>query len=465
MPGKQRYIRSIDLPLVPTFSAGADPSGTAAIAPPVQAAIGAPTNLTLSTAIERSAVSATAQIGATWYPPAGVAPSSYLVQWSTSNTFPDPGTSGQPADDEATTIRNLTPATTYYVRVAAIVAGVQGEWSATASQLTASDTTPPAAPSSQAAGFQGIGDLVIIWTNPTSPNFRDVEVTIYNDAGKTITYATLYDSTGRIVWTAAENLAATSNVGDNNVYVELRSRSWGGIFSSAVNTGAVGKAAPAAPTISVDFTGADAVYTITPPSDAAGVSFVADTGVTARKIGVVGRYVYAYDTNRLDHSGTADPSLAYSFTAVDGLNQSSTATSGTATNAAPSAPTVTLIGGQNQLVCTVTSAPAADFAAYEYVWKKDGSTVLTVESASSEQQYAAQSGDEGLHSWTCTVRQKDLFAQYSSATASSTVVLDALTIAYLRSGLIFSDSVGNTQAVLAVLKDGVTASGGISYAA
>lgn len=465
MPGKQRYIRGIDIPLVGTFDAGSDPAGTASIVPPVQAAIGAPTNLALTTAIERSASTPTAQIGATWYPPAGVAPSSYLVQWSTSSSFPDPGTSGQPADAEATTIRGLTPATTYYVRVAAIVANVQGDWSATGTQLTASDTTPPAAPSGQAASFAGVGDLVITWTNPTSANFRDVEIGIYSDAIKTTTYATLYDATQRRVWTAAENLAATSGAGDPSVYVELRSRSWSSIFSSAVNTGLITKSAPTAPTISVDFTGADAVYTITPPSDAAQISFVADTAVTARQIGVVGRYVYSFDTNRLDHSGTADPSLAYSFTAIDGLKQSSSATSGTATNAAPSAPTVTLLGGQNQLVATVTSSPAADFAAYEYVWKKDGSTVLTLESASAEQQYAAQTGDEGTHSWACTVRQKDVFAQYSSATVSSTVVLDALTIAYLRSGLLFSDSVGNSVSTLAVLKDGNLASSGVSYAA
>lgn len=461
MPGKQRYLRSIDARPAQPFAPGADEFSAPAIAPPSQASIGAPSNLSLSTAIERSATTATSSITATWYPPSGVAPSSYLVQWSTSNTFPDTNIQSAPA--ESSVIGNLTPATTYYVRVAAVVAASQGEWSAASSITTASDTTPPAVPTSQAAGFFGIGDLAVQWTNPTSANFRDVEVTIYNDSGKSVTYATLYDATGRIVWTAAENLAATSGVGDNNVYVELRSRSWGGIFSSAVNTGAVGKAAPAAPTVTVDFTGADAVYTITPPADAAQITFVADTGVTTRLIGVVGKYTYTYDANRVDHSGTADPSLSYSFIAIDGLNKSSTATTGTATNAAPSAPTVTLAGAQNQLVCQVTSTPAADFAAYEYVWKRDGSTVVTQETTDAVGQYAAQAGDEGLHSWTCTVRQKDLFGQYSSVTTSSAVVLDALTIAYLRAGLIFTDSLGTAQATLAALKDGTTASGGQSY--
>lgn len=464
MPGKQRFVRSIDIPVAHAFDSGGDAGSTASIAPPVQASIGAPTNLTLSTAIEFSAVTPSARIGATWLPPAGVAPSSYIVQWSTSNTFPDPGTTGQGASSEATTMSGLIPNTLYYVRVAAVAGNVVGEWSATASITTAADTTPPSPPTSPAATFQGTGDLVITWVNPTSANFRDTEVVIKASSGGA-TLATLYNATQQQLWTVAQNLAATSGAGDGTLYVELRARSWGGIFSTSVNTGTVTKAAPTAPTVSVDFTGADAVFTITPPSDAAQISFVADTAVTARQIGVVGRYVYAFDTNRLDHSGTADPSLSYSFTAIDGLKQASSATSGTATNAAPSAPTVTLTPGQNQLVCQVTSAPAADFAAYEYVWKKDGSTVLTLESASAEQQYAAQAGDEGSHSWTCTVRQKDVFNQYSSATVSSMVVLDALTIAYLRAGLLFSDSVGNTVSALAVLKDGITASGGISYAA
>jgi len=58
-----------------------------------------------------------------------------------------------------------------------------------------------------------------------------------------------------------------------------------------------------------------------------------------------------------------------------------------------------------------------------------------------------------------------VFLQYSTATASSAVVLDALTIAYLRAGLIYSDSDGNSQATLNVLKDGNPAGTGVTYAA
>lgn len=462
MPGKQRYIRSIDIPLAGSFDAGPDPNGTASILPPAQAAIGAPTNLTLSTAIERNAVTPTSSISATWYPPAGVAPTGYVVQWSTNSSFPD-GSTGQAASGQSATIGGLIPSTLYYVRVAAIVANVQGAWSTTVSITTAADTTAPSPVTAQTATFMGTGDLMVAWVNPNSANYRDTEITIYASNGGTL-LAQVFDATGFFVWTAALNVLTGSGTGDPTLYVTYRARSWGGIFSTSVNASAT-KTAPTAPTITVDFTGADAVYTITPPSDAAKLSFVADTGVTARVLPISGRYTYNFDTNRLDHSGTPDPSLAYSFTVLDGLNQASTATTGTATNAAPSAPTVSLIGGQNQLVAMVTSAKAADFLSYEYVWKKDGATVLTQESASSEQQYAAVAGDEGSHSWTCTVRQKDVFAQFSTATASSAVVLDALTIAYLRAGLIFTDSVGASVATLSVLKDDIKAAGGISYAA
>jgi Fibronectin type III domain len=468
---KDRRQRYIDAPSASNVAPGGGADSADSPAPPALSAVEAPTNLQLSTLLSRSAATPTAIVNATWTPPDGydIATStntlSYLIQWSTDSTFAT-NTAGNAALQPSAAIDGLTVGTVYYFRVAAVYRTVQSPYSTSASITTAVDTTPPSPPTAQAASFQGIGDLLITWTNPTSANFRDVEIKIYDGSGLSVLYATVFDATGRYIWRAADNLAATSNVGDPSLYVVLRARSWGGIFSTSVNTGTVTKSAPTAPTISVDFTGRDAVYTITPPADAAKLSFVADTAVTARTIAVAGRYAYTFDANRLDHSGTPDPSLAYSWTALDGLNQASSATTGTATNAAPSAPTVTLIGGFAQLVASVTSAPAADFAAYEYVWKRDGSTVLTLESASSEQQYATgASGDEGSHSWTVVVRQKDVFGQYSSTTTSSAVVLDTLTISYLRAGLIFTDSVGNSVSSLNVLKDGVTASGGQSYAA
>lgn len=471
--GKYREQKRIDKQPAQAFGV-ASGDGSGLTVPPSLPAVAAPGAPALSTSLTYSAVTPGARIDAAWAGLETYDLETYAVQISTDSTFAtDTQIYTTAPNQNSASIDGLRVSTTYYVRVRTVVGSTPSDWSASANITTPADTTPPAAPTSPAASFQGGGDLVITWTNPSSLNFRDVEIKIYSDSGLTTLYATVYDATGRYVWTAAQNLAATSGAGDPSLYVVLRSRSWGGVFSSSVNTGTVTKTAPSAPTISVDFSGPDAVFTITPPSDAATISFVADTAVTARKIGIINRYVYTLDTNRLDHAGTADPVLSYSFTAIDGLNQASTATSGTATNAAPGAPTITLIGGaMSLLVCQVTSSPAADFAAYEYKWTRDGSTVTrTLESASAEQQYeASASGDEGAHSWTCTVRQKDVFGQYSTATVSGSVTLDNLTIGYLRSGAFYSDDAGGTftspaSGTLATLKDDNRASGGVSYAA
>jgi hypothetical protein len=440
-------------------------------APPAMGPIPAPTDLTLGTVLSRSSASPTAIVNAVWEAPLGHDNSTrnttltYLIQWSVDSAFPTDLTSGQAAYQASAAIDGLTTDTLYYFGVAAVYSTVQSPYSTSASITTATDTVPPGPVTGAAASFVGGGDLIVTWTIPTSTNFKDTEVRIYASNGGTL-LATLYSATSTLLWSAAQNLAATGGVGDPTLYLDIRARSWNNIYSTSVNLSPT-KAAPTAPTVTVDFTGVDAVYTITAPTDAAYLSFVADTGVTARRIPISARYVYPFDQNRVDHSGTPDPSLAYSFTAVDGLNQASTATSGTATNAAPSAPTVTLIGGFSQLVCSVTSAPAADFLMYEYQWLRDGGVVLTLESAGAEQQYATggSAGDEGTHSWTAKVRQKDAFAQYSTVTTSSAVVLDTLTISYLRAGLIFTDSVGNSVATLAVLKDDVKTGSAVSYAA
>jgi hypothetical protein len=475
MPKHTQQLRIDQPPFDPNAPASGGATDTITDpAPPAMGPIEAPYDLLLATVLSRSSASPTAIVNATWTAPDGFDSStrsttlSYLIQWSTDPTFAAPA-GAQAAMQASAAIDGLTTGTTYYFRVAAVYSTVQSPFSTAASIVTAIDTVPPAPVTSAAASFVGTGDLVVTWVNPTSENYKDVEVRIYASNGGAL-LATLYSATSTLFWSAAQNLAATSQVGDPSLYLDIRARSWGNVYSTSVNLSPV-KSAPTAPTVTVDFTGVDAVYTITPPTDALYINFVADTGVTARRLGVIGRYVYPFDQNRLDHSGTPDPSLAYSFTAVDGLNQASAATAGTATNAAPAAPTVTLIGGFSALVCQVTSSPAVDFSSYEFVWKRDGGTVLTLESASAEQQYATgAAGDEGAHSWTCTVRQKDMFAQYSTATASSAVVLDTLTIGYLRSGAFYSDDAGGTftppaSGTLAAMKDDIKNAGGISYAA
>jgi hypothetical protein len=195
-----------------------------------------------------------------------------------------------------------------------------------------------------------------------------VEVSIYSHNGGVL-LAQVLDATGRFVWTTRQNLAATANVGDPDLYVTFRSLSWGGIYSSAVNASAV--------------------------------------------------------------------------------------------KSVPAAPTVTLTGGFAMLVAQVTSAAESVYSLFEFVWKRDGATQRTKETASRDDVYeTGAAGDEGSHSWTVVVRQKDAFGQYSSTTTSSAVVLDTLTISYLRSGLIYTDSVGWSVLILSILKNGDVSAGG-----
>lgn len=438
-------------------------------APPAMNAIEAPYNLALSTTLAQSAVTPQAYINATWTPPDNIdiATLSYLVQWSTDPTFAT-NTLGQAANQASASFRVAT-GTLYYVQVAAIYNSVYSPFSVAASITTAIDTTPPAPPTSAAAVFIGAGDLVITWVNPASANFENVQIGIYESAAKVTQYALLYDATGRRVWTASENLAATSQAGDPSVYVELKAVSWGGVFSTAVNTGLVTKAVPATPaglTTSwagdAGAAGPDLAISWTLQTDAA--YYILSIDGIARTL-LAPRLIYPLDQNRSEHAGTPDPVLSLSLVAVDGLKQSSSAAAQTATNAAPGAPTITLNGAFSQLVCAVTAGRAADFLAWEYAWKRDGSGVLTLQSASSEQQYAIGTiADSGVHSWTCSVRQIDQFGQFSSATVSSAVVLDALTIDFLRAAANYTDSDGNSASTLSILKDTLIVAA-VSYAA
>jgi len=464
--GKYRETKRIDRqPAHAVGVASGEGSGqTIAPAVPIPQAPGAPT---LTTALTYSAVTSAARIDATWQNLETYDLETYAVQISTDSTFAtDFETYTTAPNQNSATIPDRRLNTTYYVRVRTIVGSTPSDWSASANITTpAADTVAPAVPTSVAAAFIGTGDLMITWVNPTSVNFQNVEIKIYASNGGALLGGPFFSAGGLFIWTAAQNLAATSQVGDPTLYVELRSHNWYTAYSAVVSASAT-KTAPTAPTIGVDFTGADCVYTITPPADAAYLSFVADTAVTARRLAVVGRYVYPFDQNRLDHSGTPDPSLAYSFTAVDGLNQASTATSGTATNAAPSAPTITLIGGFSVLVCRVTSTAAADFQNYEYNWKRDGSIQnIELTPAAQRMRETGAAGDEGVHTWSVIVRQQDVFNQFSSYSTEPSVVLDTLTISYLRAGLIFTDSVGNSLATLNVLKDNDMDAPGVSYAA
>lgn len=184
------------------------------------------------------------------------------------------------------------------------------------------------------------------------------------------------------------------------------------------------------------------------------------------------RFVWTVRENLAATANVGDPTLYVTLQARSYGNVMSVSTvNASATKSAPSAPTVTLTGGFSVLVAQVTSAAESVYSLFEFVWKRDTVAQRTKETASRDDVFeTGASGDEGSHSWTVAVRQKDAFGQYSTATTSSAVVLDALTIEYLRSGAFYSDIDNNTftppaGGTLAALKDDNRATGGVTYSA
>lgn len=462
---KDRVVRRLDIK--PILSVGSSTDETAeSPAPPAYPSVPPPDTIVLSTSIVYSSGTPLARITASWNAPPAADPvvTSYYVQISTSSSFLDGVTATYPAHTNSATLDGLKPNTHYYIRIATRVSGVLSDWSESADITTPLDTTPPSAPSSLAAAFVNAGDLLITWTNPSEANFRNVEISIYESASKSTLYWRAYSASGRYVFTAAMNGQATSYAYDPSLYVELRSRNWHEYYSGAATASAT-LAAPSAPaglTTSWDSdsgtAGPDCAISWTA---VAGLRYRLTIDGVARDLGASSRYTYTLDTNRAEHGGTPDPVLSLSLVAIDGLLQTSSAATTTATNAAPSAPTVTLTDGMGFILARVTSSPPADFAAYEYAWKLGGTPQLTLESAAAEQQYEAATAG----TWTVAVRVKDAFGQYSSATTSAAVVHDPLTVALLRAGAQYTDDLGTSATALAALKDDVLSSGGISYSA
>jgi hypothetical protein len=476
MPAKNRITRRLDLPAPVMHGAVGAVSGTADDpAPPAPpSAPDAPTNIALTTGITYATASPLAYIAATWIAPSGSAPERYAFQVSESSSFPDASTLTFTTNVPSIRADGLKPATAYYCRVAGVARGVQGDWgSGTPYPITtASDTSPAGVPTSIGAVWIGAGDLLITWTNPTEANFKDVQIVVRASSGGTI-YRTTYSAAGRFLYTVAMNRQDTSSAGDPSLYVELRSRTFSNVLGTIVNTGLVTKAAPIAPVTvahgwagDTGTAGADLIFAWSAVADAAYYTInLNSTG--ARQVGGT-TFIYSYERNVAENGAPGDPSIAYDVRSVDGLGQSSASgNTGTATNAAPPTPTATLTqGAVSGLYATVTSASVADFWRYEYVFKRDGTAVATVYSAGSTVRYEQQAaGDDGYHSWTVVIRQEDVFGQFSPTVTPAAVAFEGLSLTGLRAQAAYTDSDGNTATTLAALKDGITTSGGVSYAA
>lgn len=471
MPSKTPALRIDSQPARPT--SGASPASSATeYTPPSRSTIEPPENIILSTGPDRSAATPTAYIYIAWTIPRGPVPTGYIAQLSTDNTFPVDNTQSVVVRTNYTTVHFLKTGTIYYVRVAAQSGSRQSAWADSANITTAIDTVQPAAPTNLALTWNTDGSLIVTWTPSTSANARDTEIAIYSDSGKTTHYRTVYRTSPLFEYTVAMNGQDTSGLYDASLYVEIRTRGWNGLFSATSLSASATKSAPTAPVVSSQSWAGD--------TGAAGpdwtLTIAAAVGVAYRTVTIDGKVIrfsgttltYTLDANRADHSGTPDPVLTYSVVAYDALGQASPTTSGTATNAAPAAPTATLEqGAVGGLFATVTSTPPADFWRYEFVFKRDSTTVATVYSTGATYRYEMSgASDGGYHSWTVVVRQQDLFAQFSATHTPSAVTVEALTLSFLRDDIVYSDSIGTAAATLkAALADGGTTSGGITYAA
>lgn len=405
-------------------------------------------------------------VSVTWQPPAEDAdPEAYVLQWATDSAFTAPH--GQQYATASAAVDNLATSTLYYFRVAAIYRSIQSGWSAAASITTTADTTAPDPPSSIAWTWNANGDLEVTWSNPTSPNLKDVEVKIWSGADKAIFYRALFSAGGRVVWTAGMNSADTGGLFDASVYIELRAQSWGSVFASAVVPASQPfKARPSAPTgltssWASDAGNAAADVSITWASQADANSYRLTIGSVTRQL-FNPYFLYTFTQNQIEHTGLAIPSLALSLVAVDGLGQTSAAAAtATIANAKPPATTATIIGGFSVLAITIVRSTAADLKEYTLRIVKDGTTVYTTRETSLNSMLDISPYGSG--SYQLGIVANDLFNQASTESLSAAVTLEPLTIADLRADATYTDSAGRSGTALDALKDTNTASGGVTY--
>lgn len=352
------------------------------------------------------------------------------------------------------------------MRVQAIYRSIAGAWSAISSITTPTDTTPPGAVTSINWQWLANGDLTLIWAAPTSENYKDAEVRIYTSATKTLQLRTLYGRNG-VTYTAAMNLADTGNVPVASVYVEVYSRSYTNVYGPlAVPTSNPFKARPATPSgLTSSWAGdtglaaADCVLSWSAQSDA--VKWRLSIDSVARDLAAT-VYTYAYDANRTDHANVADPSLAISLVAVDGLNQTS-ATPATLNpvNLRPPSTTATTAPGFSTIGIAIITSMAADFKEYILRVIKDGATVATLRTPATTE--IVDLSNYGSGSYQVGVSVADVFNQVSAETLSAAVSIEPLTLAELRVDASYDDDLSSGKTALDALKDANTLSGGVSY--
>jgi fibronectin type III domain protein len=417
------------------------------------------TLIEVSQAIQRSTQAPLVMVSLSWQEAPNIAPDYYNVEYSESPSFTN--IQRRRAFSTSATIDGLKAnGFTYYFRVQAVLGGIYSDFSETLAVVTMTDTTPPP----NVSGLSGVfinGDLLISWTKPISEIFKDAEIRIYN-AAHTILYATLYSANQQIIWTAEQNLNATSQVGATSVSIDVFSRSWANTLSAGVNTTATSNV-PATPVgyasnwISDNGTAsADLRFTWNPNSDADRYTISFD-GVSFETKDVI--YTYTYERNVRDHVPTlasGDPNIAVLLYAKNKLNQLSVPVNITVVNAAPPSGVISVqatpgFSSIGVFVTPVANTIVQDFDHYEYALTSGSTTIQTFNSPDNISTFqVSQAGTYGI-----SVRLVDKFNQKSNPVTVAGLILDTLTIAQLRAETTYTDSLGASSPALDFLKDGL----------
>jgi hypothetical protein len=477
---KRQNVKRADLPTPVTGGAG-QPLATAATTPEQpRPTAPAPFGLKLLTSgYERSGPSPSAYAQLDWFAAPGTpASATWELEWSRAADFsqtPIKKTTTKPGE-----IRGLVPGVTY-VRVRAVISGLPGLWSPSlAVTISPLSDAPPPVPMGLTAIWSPItGNLEMRCVRPAGEQVAGIRFRIYTAAGGTL-LRTVDDAGGQYVWEREQQRADRGGAlvlpAAASCYLLVNAVSWAGNLSADV-TLAVTLTAPAAvtglttswagdtgtagPTCRTSFTGTAATpfYDIT-------VDGVAQPAITGQTSGTLA-YDYDLGRNAADHSGTPDPVLSISVRGRDALGQLGPAATITATNAAPPTTTLSVFSGRFLIALTIGASAAADIKDYQIrVYRNGGaSPVKTFFVNSLKPTYTPEDGS-GIY--TFDIAARDLFNQVGTPSAQ-TVGVDLIDptqfVADLRAGLIYSDSAGTAQSVLAGLKDGDLATNVITYGA
>ena len=180
-----------------------------------------------------------------------------------------------------------------------------------------------------------------------------------------------------------------------------------------------------------------------------------------------GEYVYTLAINRSEHSGTPDPSLAWSLTAIDAFGQTSPAAASTAINAAPAtAPTsVSLVGGFTAITASVNPGTLPpDFVSYRYRIIQTSPVVADV--IIDQTTTVLVRSVDATATYQVAVAIRDAFDQIGPEATSGTAFVESISIGSLRTEAAYFDSIGtNVDTLKTALADDNRISGGISYTA